>query len=156
MRDIELYEYDLSAWIYRQISLLKAGETSKIDVEHLIEELEGMAKRDRNELTSHLVILIAHLLNWECQLEQLTETWEQFTGKSWHNSILEQRYRIKDQLENIPSLQTYVSEAIVKAYPKAVALAVDETNLPKQTFPQNCPYSVAQLLDKTFYPTSSV
>jgi hypothetical protein len=119
MRDVQLYEYDFNAWIEQQIKILKEGKTGEIDVEHLIEELEGMAKRDRNELTSHLVILIAHLLKWEFQLKQLTEIWEQFTGKSWHDSILEQRYRIKDQLENMPSLQTYLDEAIIKAYPKS-------------------------------------
>jgi len=120
----------------------------------LIEELEGMARRDRNELISHLIILIAHLLKWQFQLSQLTETWEQFSGKSWHHSILEQRYRIHEQLENTPSLQNYLHEATMKAYPKAVALAVDETGLPKSTFPPNCSYSIAQLLDKTFYPSS--
>jgi len=148
------YQQDFEHWVNQQITLLKTGRVHELDVEHLIEELEGMARRDRNELISHLIILIAHLLKWQFQLSQLTETWEQFSGKSWHHSILEQRYRIHEQLENTPSLQNYLHEATMKAYPKAVALAVDETGLPKSTFPPNCSYSIAQLLDKTFYPSS--
>lgn len=128
------------------------GRVHELDVEHLIEELEGMARRDRNELISPLIILIAHLLKW--QLSQLTETWEQFSGKSLRNSILEQRYCVHEQLENTPSLQNYLPEAVMKAYPKAVALAVDETELSKAIFPPTCPYSIAELLDKTFYPPS--
>ena len=148
------YENNFHDWINQHITLLRTGRFAEIDVEHLVEELEGMANRDRNELVSHLVILIAHLLKWQFQLQQLTERWKEFRGGSWQSSIIEQRYRINEQLENLPSLQNYLNEAIVKAYPKAVILAVDETNLPKRTFPSACPYSFEQLLNKNFYPNS--
>jgi hypothetical protein len=148
------YQQNFENWVSQQITLLKMGRVHELDVEHLIGELEGMARRDRNELISDLIILIAHLLKWQFQLSQLTETWEQFSGKSWRNSILERRYCVHEQLENTPSLQNCLPEAVMKAYPKAVALAVDETGLSKAIFPPTCPYSIAQLLDKAFYPPS--
>lgn len=43
-------------------------------------------------------------------------------------------------------------DAVIEAYPDAVESAVEETNLPPSTFPQTCPYSLEQLLDKKFYP----
>ena len=46
----ELYEHDFNAWIHNQISLLKAGKTNEIDVEHLIEELEDMGKSIRKSV----------------------------------------------------------------------------------------------------------
>jgi len=146
------YEQHFEHWVAQHIALLKAGRVHELDIEHLIEELTGMARRDRNELISHLIILLAHLLKWEYQLRQLTDAWEQFSGKSWHNSILEQRYQMIEQLENTPSLKNFLDQAITQAYPKAVSLAADETGLPNTHFPPLCPYTVAQILDKTFYP----
>lgn len=146
------YEHNFENWVNQHIALLQAGRMDELDVEHLIEELASMAKRDRNELISHLVILLAHLLKWEFQLRQLSETWQQFTGKSWHHSILEQRYRIQAQLENSPSLKNYLAEAVDKAYPKAVILAAKETQLPISEFPNSCSYQIDQLLDDEFYP----
>lgn len=149
------YEINFSGWVNQHIAFLKAGQFHKLDVDHLIEELEGMANRDRNELVSHLVILIAHLLKWQFQFQQFAQTWQhagEYAAKSWQYTIIEQRYRIQDQLENTPSLKRQLTEAMIKAYPKAVSLAVDETGLPKKTFPILCPYSLEQLLDKTYYP----
>jgi len=148
------YEQDFHQWIEHHITLLRAGRLNEIDVEHLIEELEGMAGRDRNELLSRLKILIAYLLKWQFQLQQLTEKWKEFDGRSWQRSIIEQRSEIADQLENIPSLKNHLNELVALAYPKAVKLSVKETQLPLSTFPRDCPYTVEQLLNDDFYPES--
>lgn len=148
------YEQDFHHWIHQHIDLLKAGRVNELDINHLIEELESMANRDRHELISHLVILIAHLLKWPFQLKQLDERWGEFKGSSWRASILEQRYRIKAQLENSPSLKRYLNEFIVKAYPKAVSLAAKETGFAVNHFPKEFPYLREQLLDDDFYPLS--
>jgi hypothetical protein len=41
------YEPDFSDWVKQHIALLQAGKFQELDVEHLIEELEGMATRDK-------------------------------------------------------------------------------------------------------------
>ncbi len=146
------YEQDFSGWINQHIALLKTSRFQELDIDHLIEELEGMAIRDRNELVSHLKILIAHLLKWQFQLKQLSERWEEFKGSSWRSSIIEQRSEIRDQLENNLSLKRQLTEAVAKAYPKAVSLAVKETGLVAKTFPKECPYLIEQLLEDDFYP----
>ncbi|MEK7989635.1 MAG: DUF29 domain-containing protein [Thiotrichaceae bacterium] len=145
------YDTNFESWVSQHIDLLKARQWQAVDVEHLIEELEGLAKRDRNELVSHLVILLTHLLKWQFQLNQLSEQWTEFTGKSWKISIIEQRYHIQEQLDNYPSLKNYLADALIRAYPKAVSLAKKETGL--SHFPQVCPYTIEQLLDSDFYPT---
>ncbi len=146
------YEQDFPSWINQHIALLKTSRFQELDIDHLIEELEGMANRDKNELVSHLKILIAHLLKWQFQLKQLSERWEEFKGSSWRSSIIEQRSEIHDQLEDNPSLKRLLTEAVAKAYPKAVTLAIKETGLAAKTFPKECPYSVEQLLEDDFYP----
>ena len=147
----QAYETNFEHWVSQHIELLKTGKLNELDTEHLIEELEGMAKRDRTALISHLKILLVHLLKWQFQLNQLSDQWAEFTGKSWTNSIIEQRSEIQDQLEETPSLQNYLEQALQKAYPKAVSLAKKETGL--NCFPAQCPYQIQQILDEDFYPT---
>jgi hypothetical protein len=147
-----LYEQDFYAWIQHHITLLRQRRLAEIDVDILIDELESMAKRDRHELVSHLIILIAHLLKWQFQFKQLADMWKEFAEKSWQHTLLEQRLQITRQLELSPSLKPYLPEAVNQAYPLAVNLTVKETHLPKSTFSELCPYTVAQLLDDEFYP----
>jgi hypothetical protein len=111
-----------------------------------------MAKRDRHELISHLKILIAHLLKWEYQLQQLTDRWNSWQGGSWQATIIEQRDQIVSQLELSPSLKNELAQAVEKAYPNAVKIAAKETQLAKSTFPPICPYTLDQLLNEDFYP----
>jgi len=152
MNNAELYEHDFNAWIHNQISLLKAGKTNEIDIEHLIEELEDMGKSNLRELESRFIILIAHLLKWQFQLATLETQWQDFEGKSWRKTIIEQRAQLLHLLRKVPSLKRELPNAIIDAYPDALDLAIDETNLPESTFPKTCPYTIEQLLDKYFYP----
>lgn len=145
------YENNFQGWIEKHINLLRTEQVHALDKEHLIEELAGMANRDRNELVSHFKILIAYLLKWQFQLHQLSEHWSDFKGSSWQATIIEQRSEIQEQLESTPSLKKDLAAAVIKAYPKAISLAVKETGLSAKIFPQECPYSIAQLLDD-FYP----
>jgi len=142
-----LYETDFNSWIQENIALLKQARFNEIDTVHLIEELEDMAKKNRNELINRLVILIAHLLKWQYQpLRQ---------GNSWSFTIDEQRDQIgAGLLEEYPSLKSFLSEAIEKSYQRAVKLAAKETGLKQSSFPINCPYDENQLLDEDFYPTN--
>lgn len=152
MSAISLYDKDFYAWIDHHVALLKQGKLSEINVDILVDELESMAKRDKRELISHLILLIAHLLKWQLQLKQLEGIYRNFNGSSWKNTIIEQRMQIIDQLETSPSLNAYLDEALLKAYKKAIDLAHKETGLAKTVFPKDCPYSLDELLDDEFYP----
>lgn len=138
-----LYEQDFSLWLKSHIGLLKEAKFNELDIDHLIDELESMGKRDKRELVSRFIILIAHLLKWQYQYEK--------QSTSWRSSIIEQRKKIAYLLKNEPGLKPYIPEAIDNAYADAVDLASEETELPLSTFPTICPYSQQQLLDK-FYP----
>jgi hypothetical protein len=137
-----LYEQDFYSWIQHHIALLKGSCFDEIDVDNLIEELEGMAKKDERELISRLIILMAHLLKWHYQ--------PGMQSNSWLSSIIEQRAQVLFLLEDVPSLKNKIPDAMLRAYPKARAVAVRETGL--SDFPQQCPYGEKQLLDEDFYP----
>jgi len=142
-----LYEQDLFAWTQQQVNLLTHQRWHELDVENLIDELEGMARRDRREMINRLIILIAHLLKWKFQPDH--------QSGSWRGSIQEQRLQPNGLLEDSPSLHQQFIESLEKAYPQAVKLASKETELPTTKFPNECPYEFAQLLDEDFLPSTA-
>ncbi len=146
------YEQDFNAWIQQHIELLKQGRFNEIDVEHLIEELEDMGKSNLRELENRLIVLIAHLLKWQYQYQQLQNQWKTFTGGSWRGTITEQRTKIAKLLKQNPSLKKETQNAISAAYPDALKVAISETGLPRSVFPEHCLYTIEQLFDEDFYP----
>ncbi len=140
------YDSDFHAWIQHHITLLKEGRFGEIDAEHLILELEDMGKSNLRDLESRFIILIAHLLKWQFQPDK--------RSNSWSSSINEQRVRIARLLRKTPSLKRELYNAIEDALPDTLEIAVDDTTLPPSIFPNKCPYTIEQLLDKTFYPES--
>ena len=100
-----VYEYDIHAWTLSQIEWLRQGQWGNLDIQHLIAELESLAGRDRRELESHLILLIAYLLKWEYQFHQLADRWHSWQGGSWQASIIEQRAQLAKLLRKVPSLK---------------------------------------------------
>ncbi len=58
-----LYESDFYAWTQEQASLLRKHQWSELDLLNLIEEIESLGKRQRQELRNRLSVLIGYLLN---------------------------------------------------------------------------------------------
>jgi hypothetical protein len=94
-----------------------------------------------------LKVLVAHLLKWEYQ--------PRFRSRSGSATLKEQRLSLLDLLEENPSLKSILEARLKKAYPLAVLLAVKETNLDESTFPENCPYSLEEILSLDFHPEPS-
>lgn len=83
------YETDFYAWAQHNADLLRQRQFSELDIEHLVEELESMGKRDRRELTSRFKILLAHLLKWQYQpifSTSCTYSIEQLLDKKFYSS----------------------------------------------------------------------
>ncbi len=62
-----LYERDETAWLEAMSALAASGRYAEMDFRHLSEYLADMARRDRREVFSRLVVLLCHLLKWEHQ-----------------------------------------------------------------------------------------
>jgi hypothetical protein len=65
----------------------------------------------------------------------------------WHRFILTEDLLVKN-----PGLQPHLAEIFPKAYLRGCRWAVSETNLPKSTFPQECPWTLEQVLAPDFWP----
>ncbi|MDD5036047.1 MAG: DUF29 domain-containing protein [Methylococcaceae bacterium] len=138
------HETDYAAWAGEQAALLRSGQFSDLDIEHIAEELENITGNERREIYRRLRILIAHLLKWQFQPDQ--------RSNSWRATIKVQRTDIDDVLEESPSLKRELEASIRKAYPKARELAADETGLIEKDFPRVCPYTETEILDSHFWP----
>jgi hypothetical protein len=133
----DLYEADETAWLEEMSRLVAERRFADLDAEHLSEYLCDMAKRDKREVLSRLTVLLAHLLKWEHQPEQ--------RSNSWRGTILTQRHELEDLLES-GTLRRYAGEVLPKAYRNAGRQAAVETGLPDDRFPAECPFSLERVL----------
>ena len=139
-----LYNDDFALWTAETARLLRAGRFDEVDVEHVAEEIEDMGKRDKRELHGRLTVLILGLSKRKWQAEKPTE--------GWQSTLLTHRVELDRLLEDSPSLRRTIAGAIVKVYPDVRQLAESETGLPGTAFPNECPFTPNQILDRAFLP----
>jgi Domain of unknown function DUF29 len=132
-----LYESDETAWLEESSRLIRAGQLEALDCEHLASYLEDMARRDRREVNSRLRVLIAHLLKWQYQPEK--------RSRSWTQTIINQRFELEGILES-STLRQHAEDVLAKIFPSAVKSATNQTRLPRNAFPGDCPFTLDQIL----------
>ena len=138
------YDEDFALWSAKQAALLREGRFDQLDIENVAEEIASLGDSQRDEIESRLGVLLLHLLKWNFQPEK--------RSNSWRATIVEQRNRIRRRILRSPSLKTYPGEVLLDEYESARLYASGETALPLSDFPQNCPYSIEQILDSDFWP----
>jgi len=142
-----LYETDFYAWTQEQVTQLKAQQWEQLDTVNLIEEIESLGRKERQELRNRLGLLLGHLLKWQFQPNK--------RSNSWLGTIREQRVQIKLLLQDSPSLKSYLDEVFFDAYELGLALAIRETQLGEQVFPEECIYTLEQVINPEFLPESN-
>jgi hypothetical protein len=140
------YESDVVAWANEQAALLRTGQLSALDIEHLAEEIEDVGKSEQRELASRMAVLLAHLLKWQYQ--------PALRGKSWEITISAQRSEIAYNLKDTPSLRNKLIEGdwLQMVWKRAVSIAATETGL--VDFPSSCPWSMADILKENWLPVT--
>ena len=131
----DLYELDETAWLDAMAGLAREGRATELDLPHLAEFLDDMARRERREVESRLVVLLAHILKWQYQPGH--------RSKSWRATIIVQRQELNRHAAS-GVLRNHAEEALASCYAEAVERA--ETGLAAGRFSAECPYSVEQLL----------
>jgi hypothetical protein len=141
-----LYDRDLALWYADTLIKLKAGELQGLDINHLIEEIESLAARDRRELKNRLKVLLAHLLK-----RIYTASPKYYRG--WENTIDEQREQLQDILSQSPSLHTYFESVFDEVWQRALKQV--RNDYPQINFPDQWPFSQEPeaMLTQTFWPT---
>ena len=139
-----LYDRDLNLWLEDAITKLKAGDLVNLDVENLIEELAGLAGRDRREMESRLTRLIEHVLK-RCYVN-LPQCY-----RGWELTIIEQRNEIKKIIKQSPSLKRHIISIFDELFNDA--LEIVQTEYENATFPRTWQftYEIDLLLTTNFW-----
>ncbi|MGK7928742.1 MAG: DUF29 domain-containing protein [Spirulina sp.] len=142
---ISLYDIDDYQWLEETIELLKLGRLDELDIEHLIEELEALAKKDRATVKSLLRQIIIHIL----LLQYWSEEYDR-NSNHWRSELI----NFRDQLEDLltTNLTKYLSENLEISYQKAVKYVYNKTDNRVRDLPEQCPYTLEELLDSDWLP----
>lgn len=140
------YENDVVAWANEQASLIRAGRFDELDLAHIAEEIEDVGKSEQRELASRMAVLLAHILKWQFQPQK--------RSVSWTLTIKEQRRLLVRRIRKTPSLGPMLvdPEWIDEIWVDAKALAEKETGLDISTFPEACPWAMADVLVEDWLP----
>lgn len=130
-----LYDADFAMWAKSQTDALRDRRWHDVDVEHLIEEIDDLASRDRRELSSRTSTLIMPLLKVEFQPAR-------GASRSWCSTIDEQAEEIRELLADMPSRRREIPEIVNARYRVARRRALRETGLSDRDIPEAIPSRV--------------
>ena len=135
----ELYEKDYHLWLEETIKLLKEKEFNQIDLDHLIEELESLSRRDKAKVVSLLKQIIIHLLFLQFWTEEIQDN-----QNHWEAELI----AFSDQLNRLltTNLRNYLESELETVYQNAVKIAAKKMNYNVNQFPEQCPYTIDRLL----------
>jgi hypothetical protein len=147
--DSALYEEDFYVWTQRQAELLRAGRFADLDLPHLIEEVEDLAKSQQREVFSRTQQILRHLL--ELQYSAAVDP-----RPGWRQTVGEQRDEL--DLALTPSLRRELEASLGERFERARRSALRdlaEHGEHPTGLPDACPYSVGQILDPDWRPDNA-
>ncbi|MGF1567411.1 MAG: DUF29 domain-containing protein [Nodosilinea sp.] len=142
-----LYDQDFHLWLQQTVQALKNRDLDHLDWENLIEEIDSMARSEKKELKSRLIVIIEHLLKlmfWDSEKAQ--------NARGWRSTLIEQRSQLELVLDDSPSLKPWLDEVFLDCYGKARLQTLRKYELPQICFPEMAPFSLADALNPDFLP----
>ena len=141
---VQLYNQDYYQWIQETVKILEQRNFQELDLDNLIEEIQDLARNEKQIVETNLIVVLKLLLKWQYQPKQ--------RSGEIKASIRRHRYQIRDDLKVSPSLKTYLSEIWLESYQEARLQAADETESAIATFPEQCPYTIENILNTDYLP----
>ena len=138
------YERDFYAWANEQAALLRAGDSSRADLENIAEELERLGRTEKREFVSRLTALLALLLKARYQPGK--------RGPGWREAIGSARGQLLEHLADNPSLKYKLPESIASAFRYARRSAVEEAASEDHAIPIACPWAFERMIEEDFWP----
>jgi hypothetical protein len=106
-----------------------------------------LSKREKRKLQNLLKRLCEHLLKlkyWESEIER--------NKRHWRGEITNFRQQIQYQLEDSPSLKTYLVQIYTLCYQDSRQIESQKSGLPLNTFPEDPIALLEQILDENWLP----
>jgi len=123
---LNLYERDFDLWLEMAIAQLKVGDFHNLDIENLVEELEGLSGSNKREIESRLIRLIEHILK-RCYVSMPD------CYRGWQVTIISQRDELRRLLRQSPSLKLHFFQSFDESFDTALELVMteyDQTSFP--------------------------
>lgn len=141
-----LYEQDYYLWLETTLKQIQQKDVEQLDWQHLSEEIEALGNEQRRKVESYLKQLLIHLLFY-----QYWDSERSYCASGWENEI----DNFRDELEFLlrsKTLYNYFLKQIERVYSKARKQAIKKTGLSPKTFPEQCPFTVEQILEPDYLP----
>ncbi|SFM40221.1 DUF29 domain-containing protein [Methylobacterium pseudosasicola] len=136
------YRDDFYAWTQEQVGRLRVGDITGLDRANLAEEIESLGRTQFASLVRALENILANML-----------TIDHRAGSQNRRKAIEiamHRKHVSDELHDSPSLKNRLGDAVERAYRCARLEAADTTGLALRHFPEACPYTYQDIMDRPF------
>ena len=133
-----LYDTDFAEWTARMAASLRAGSMGEVDLEHVAEEIEDLGTRDRWAVHAQMLRPLLPQIKRRIQPER--------ESASCRRSIINSQERIATRLKDSPSLVVYLERELNDIYVRAARGALFETGVRSASLPDQCPFTLDQLL----------
>jgi len=135
------YDEDFYVWAGRQAELLRGRRFDELDLDNLIEEVEGLADVKRSAVLNNARVIMEHLL-------KLQHSPAADPRKGWRASVVEHRARL--EVELTPRLRQILDEERPRIYGiarRAAEISLRDHGEPAaaDALPQTCPYALDQI-----------
>ena len=144
-----LYATDYYAWTLEQAAALRrlAAERADmpLDLDHLAEAVEDLGKAERRAVRRQMRRLLEHLLKLEYSTAEAPRA-------GWRRSIVDARIDLADDLT--PTLRREIETDLATLYDAAREQAAEALSAHGETvtLPEQCPWTLDQVLQRRWYP----
>lgn len=142
----DIYEQDYTEWLDITLNQLQNRDLENVDWEHLIEEITALGNEQRRKVESYLLRLLIHLL-----LYHYWSSEKDWSGRGWEKEIDNFRLELDLLLES-KVLYNHCVKILDKIYIKARNNAIRRSELSPEIFPENCPYSLTEIINPEWLP----
>ena len=137
-----IYDQDFYVWTEVQAELLRQRRFEALDLENLIEEVEGLGDTKKSAVIGNASVIMEHLL-------KLQHSPAQDPRRGWAESILEHRTRLEFDLT--PRLRQILEEELPRVYAivrrtTARKLELYGEDVAAAALPAVCPYNADQII----------
>jgi hypothetical protein len=143
----QIYEQDYPEWLDITLNQLQNRDLENVDWEHLIEEITALGNEQRRKVESYLLRLLIHLLLYDYWKSE-----KDWSGRGWEKEIDNFRLELDLLLES-KVLYNHCVKILDKIYIKARNNAIRKSELSPKIFPENCPYSLIEILNPEWLPS---
>ena len=141
------YDEDVCAWAFEQARFLRERRFDLLDIEHLADEIEDIAKAELVELARQMSVLLALLLKWNHLPAERTDS---------RSAMIEaRRLDVADILDDSPSLRARIGEPRTFQLIWSDALAQATTESGHDSFPSECPWAIYDVLSEGWLPADA-